>query len=156
MCSCVTEFWQRYDRTLGGLEMQLRLRDFLGKKFNEMKKTSNDVFKNPRAMAKLFKEAGRLKNVLSANADHFAQVSEILCVLIRRLKLMLSTCRFHLNTKTYKNGVMIAFLQQFVFLMLSAQFIPVTRIIKLMDFIMICFITQWIKCSSSHFESELD
>jgi len=56
--------------------MQLRLRDFLGKKFNELKKTPNDVFKNPRAMAKLFKEAGRLKNVLSANADHFAQVSE--------------------------------------------------------------------------------
>ena len=27
-------------------------------------------------MAKLFKEAGRLKNVLSANADHFAQVNE--------------------------------------------------------------------------------
>jgi hypoxia up-regulated 1 len=76
--------------------MQLRLRDFLGKKFNEMKKTSNDVFKNPRAMAKLFKEAGRLKNVLSANADHFAQVSEIceiLCILIRWLKLMLSICR---------------------------------------------------------------
>ncbi|PNF19992.1 Hypoxia up-regulated protein 1 [Cryptotermes secundus] len=67
-----------YDRTLGGLEMQLRLRDFLGKKFNEMKKTSNDVFKNPRAMAKLFKEAGRLKNVLSANADHFAQVEGLL------------------------------------------------------------------------------
>jgi hypoxia up-regulated 1 len=71
---------QRYDRTLGGLEMQLRLRDFLGKKFNELKKTPNDVFKNPRALAKLFKEAGRLKNVLSANADHFAQVSEtVLC-----------------------------------------------------------------------------
>ena len=33
-------------------------------------------------MAKLFKEAGRLKNVLSANADHFAQVSEaVLCSL---------------------------------------------------------------------------
>ncbi|XP_069686469.1 hypoxia up-regulated protein 1 isoform X2 [Periplaneta americana] len=67
-----------YDRTLGGLEMQLRLRDFLGKKFNEMKKTSNDVFKNPRAMAKLFKEAGRVKNVLSANADHYAQVEGLL------------------------------------------------------------------------------
>jgi molecular chaperone DnaK (HSP70) len=80
MFSSVTEFWQRYDRTLGGLEMQLRLRDFLGKKFNEMKKTSTDVFKNPRAMAKLFKEAGRLKNILSANADHFAQVSKILCI----------------------------------------------------------------------------
>ncbi|XP_059483412.1 hypoxia up-regulated protein 1 isoform X2 [Neocloeon triangulifer] len=66
------------DRTLGGLEMQLRLRDYLGKKFNEMKKTPNDVFKNPRALAKLFKEAGRVKNVLSANNDHYAQVEGLL------------------------------------------------------------------------------
>jgi hypoxia up-regulated 1 len=67
----------RVDRTLGGLDMQLRLRDFLGKKFNEMKKTPNDVFKNPRALAKLFKEAGRLKNILSANNEFFAQVKSI-------------------------------------------------------------------------------
>lgn len=67
-----------YDRTLGGLEMQLRLRDYLAKKFNDLKKTPNDVFKNPRAMAKLFKEAGRLKTVLSANADHFAQVEGLI------------------------------------------------------------------------------
>lgn len=67
-----------YDRTLGGLEIQLRLRDYLAKKFNEMKKTKNDVFKNPRAMAKLFKEAGRLKNVLSANMEHPAQIEGLL------------------------------------------------------------------------------
>nr|CAI5820019.1 unnamed protein product [Callosobruchus analis] len=67
-----------FDRTLGGLEIQLRLRDYLGKKFNEMKKTKTDVFTNPRAMAKLFKEAGRLKNVLSANAEHIAQVEGLL------------------------------------------------------------------------------
>lgn len=67
-----------YDRTLGGLEMQIRLQNHLAKKFNDLKKTSNDVFKNPRAMAKLFKEAGRVKNVLSANADHFAQVEGLL------------------------------------------------------------------------------
>ncbi|XP_030745877.1 hypoxia up-regulated protein 1 [Sitophilus oryzae] len=67
-----------YDRTLGGLEIQLRLRDFLGKKFNELKKTKNDVFKNPRAVAKLFKEAGRLKNVLSANAEHYAQIEGLI------------------------------------------------------------------------------
>lgn len=58
--------------------MQLRLRDYLAKKFNEMEKTPNDVFKNPRAMGKLFKEAGRVKQVLSANADHFAQVEGLL------------------------------------------------------------------------------
>lgn len=67
-----------YDRTLGGLEMQLRLRDFLAKKFNEMKKTTKNVLDNPRAMAKLFKEAGRVKTVLSANADHFAQVEGLI------------------------------------------------------------------------------
>jgi hypoxia up-regulated 1 len=54
--------------------MQVRLRDYLGKTFNNMKKTSTDIFTNHRSMAKLFKEAGRVKNVLSANADHFAQV----------------------------------------------------------------------------------
>jgi len=67
-----------YDRTLGGLEMQLRLRDFLGNAFNNMKKTKTDVFTNHRSMAKLFKEAGRLKNVLSANADHYAQIEGLL------------------------------------------------------------------------------
>lgn len=65
-----------YDRTLGGLEMQIRLRDFLGNEFNKLSKT--DVFTNPRAMAKLFKEAGRLKNVLSANSEHYAQIEGLL------------------------------------------------------------------------------
>ncbi|XP_055691998.1 hypoxia up-regulated protein 1 [Lutzomyia longipalpis] len=67
-----------YDRTLGGLEMQLRLRDYLAKEFNNMKKTPTDVFTSPRALAKLFKEAGRVKNVLSANADHYAQIENLL------------------------------------------------------------------------------
>lgn len=67
-----------FDRTLGGLEMQIRLRNYLATKFNDMKKTKNDVFKNDRAMAKLFKEAGRLKNVLSANAEHIAQIENLL------------------------------------------------------------------------------
>ena len=62
------------DRTLGGVEFQLRLRDLLAGQFNQQKKTKNDVTKDVRAMQKLYKEAGRLKQVLSANADHFAQV----------------------------------------------------------------------------------
>jgi len=80
--------------------MQLRLRDFLGKKFNELKKTPNDVFKNPRAMAKLFKEAGRLKNVLSANADHFAQVSE---TVLHSLYLQWINLKKKLSTKRSQN-----------------------------------------------------
>lgn len=67
-----------YDRTLGGLEMQLRLRDHLAKAFNDMKKTTQNVFDSPRALAKLLKEAGRVKNVLSANADHYAQIEGLL------------------------------------------------------------------------------
>ncbi|XP_037041018.1 hypoxia up-regulated protein 1 isoform X2 [Bradysia coprophila] len=67
-----------YDRTLGGLEMQLRLRDYLATEFNNMKKTKTDVFTSPRALAKLFKEAGRVKNVLSANVNHFAQIEGLL------------------------------------------------------------------------------
>lgn len=67
-----------YDRTLGGLEMQVRLRDYLGQQFNKMGKTKTDVFTNSRAMAKLFKEAGRLKNVLSANTEHYAQIEGLL------------------------------------------------------------------------------
>lgn len=67
----------RFDRTLGGLEMELRLREHLAKLFNEQRKgqKAKDVRENPRAMAKLLREANRLKTVLSANADHMAQVT---------------------------------------------------------------------------------
>ncbi|XP_066563824.1 hypoxia up-regulated protein 1 isoform X2 [Amia ocellicauda] len=67
-----------FDRTLGGFEMELRLRDHLAGLFNQQKKTDKDVRENVRAMAKLLKEAQRLKTVLSANADHMAQVEGLL------------------------------------------------------------------------------
>lgn len=67
-----------YDRTLGGLEMQIRLQKYLAEKFNDLKKTKSDVTQNARSMAKLFKEAGRVKNVLSANAEHYAQIEGLL------------------------------------------------------------------------------
>uniref|UniRef100_A0A0K2TA14 Hypoxia up-regulated protein 1 n=1 Tax=Lepeophtheirus salmonis TaxID=72036 RepID=A0A0K2TA14_LEPSM len=67
-----------YDRDLGGLDLQLKLRDLLGQKFNDLKKSKNDVRKNPRAMGKLFKEAGRVKNVLSANSKLYAQVENVM------------------------------------------------------------------------------
>ena len=47
----------RFDRSLGGFEMELRLRDHLAKLFNEQKKSKKDVRENHRAMAKLLKEA---------------------------------------------------------------------------------------------------
>lgn len=67
----------RFDRTLGGFEMELRLREHLAKLFNEQKKSKKDVRENMRAMAKLLKEAQRLKTVLSANAEHTAQVGPL-------------------------------------------------------------------------------
>jgi len=68
-----------FDRTLGGLEMQIRLKNYLTKLFAE--KHGKDVkliFKNNRAMSKLFKEAGRLKKVLSANTEHLAQIENVM------------------------------------------------------------------------------
>ncbi|KAJ8347612.1 hypothetical protein SKAU_G00262010 [Synaphobranchus kaupii] len=67
-----------FDRTLGGFEMELRLRDHLAKIFNTQKKTKKDVRESARAMAKLLKEAQRVKTVLSANAEHTAQVEGLL------------------------------------------------------------------------------
>ncbi|XP_064650580.1 hypoxia up-regulated protein 1-like isoform X14 [Lineus longissimus] len=67
-----------FDATLGGMEFQFRLREHLAKLFNAQKKTKTDVTTNPRAMAKLLKEAGRVKKVLSANNEHYAQVEGLL------------------------------------------------------------------------------
>lgn len=68
-----------FDRTLGGLEMQIRLRDHLAQLFAEQsKKPLTSITSNHRAMAKLFKEAGRLKKVLSANTEHKAQVENVM------------------------------------------------------------------------------
>lgn len=53
--------------------MELRLRDYLVKLFKQQQ-PSKDVRQNLRAMGKLLKEANRLKTILSANADHMAQV----------------------------------------------------------------------------------
>ncbi|XP_038833049.1 hypoxia up-regulated protein 1-like isoform X2 [Salvelinus namaycush] len=67
-----------FDRSLGGFEMELRLQNHLAKLFNEQKKTKKDVRENHRAMAKLLKEAQRLKTVLSANAEFMAEVEGLL------------------------------------------------------------------------------
>ncbi|XP_026477005.1 hypoxia up-regulated protein 1-like [Ctenocephalides felis] len=80
-----------YDRTLGGLEMTLRLQNYLAKEFNAQKKTSSDITKNARAMAKLFKEANRVKTVLSANNDHFAQVEGLIDEKDYRLQITRAT-----------------------------------------------------------------
>ncbi|XP_045499638.1 hypoxia up-regulated protein 1 [Colias croceus] len=65
-----------FDRTLGGLEMTLRLREHLIKSWEA--NGGGDVRASPRAMEKLMREAERLKIVLSANSEHYAQIESLL------------------------------------------------------------------------------
>ncbi len=69
-----------YDRSTGGTELDRRLREILANDF--VKKHKKDIRADKRGMAKLWKEAGRVKAILSANADAMASVrycSLILC-----------------------------------------------------------------------------
>lgn len=62
-----------FDRDLGGLEFQIRLRDYLAEKFHEQH-PKIDLKNNGKALTKLFREAERAKQVLSANNEYTAQV----------------------------------------------------------------------------------
>ena len=75
-----------FDRNLGGLEFQIRLRDYFAEKFHE-KHPKIDVRKNPRALTKLFREAERAKHVLSANNEYTAQVEGLVDEIDFKLKI---------------------------------------------------------------------
>lgn len=62
-----------YDRTAGGTELDRRLRDMLVMDFEA--KHKKDIRKDLKGMAKLWKEAVRVKAVLSANAEAVPTVS---------------------------------------------------------------------------------
>ncbi|CAB3404151.1 unnamed protein product [Caenorhabditis bovis] len=64
-----------YDRTLGGQEMTYRLREHLIDLFEKKHKLKKAVRSDKRAIAKFAKEADRLKQVLSANTEHYASIS---------------------------------------------------------------------------------
>lgn len=66
-----------YDRTVGGLLLDHRVRELVIEAFESKhaKALSTPVRENPRAMAKLLKEAARVKEVLSANIESAARVS---------------------------------------------------------------------------------
>ncbi|CAD5214828.1 unnamed protein product [Bursaphelenchus okinawaensis] len=67
-----------YDRTLGGQIVTEMLRDYLVGEFKKMfSKLDKDISENQRAMAKMYKEADRVKQVLSANAECFAQIESV-------------------------------------------------------------------------------
>ena len=67
-----------YDRTLGGLDLQLSIRSMIADKFDKVKKTKRNPREVPRAMGKMFKEAGKTKLVLSANKEYTAQIENVL------------------------------------------------------------------------------
>lgn len=64
-----------FDRTTSGTELDRRLREILANDF--VKKHKKDIRQDKRGMAKLWKEAGRVKTILSANADAMASVESI-------------------------------------------------------------------------------
>jgi hypoxia up-regulated 1 len=64
-----------WDRNVGGLELDRRLRDILIKSFEE--KHKKDVTKDKRGMAKLWKEANRIKAILSANAEATSTIESL-------------------------------------------------------------------------------
>lgn len=74
----VTVMGVGYDRRTGGIELDRRMREILIESFNA--KHGRDVRQDAKGMAKLWKEAGRVKAVLSANSDAVAQVRNYMSV----------------------------------------------------------------------------
>ncbi|KAI0063322.1 actin-like ATPase domain-containing protein [Artomyces pyxidatus] len=64
-----------YDRVVGGTELDRRLREILLAEFE--RKHGRVIREDKRAMAKLWKETGRVKAVLSANADATAMIESL-------------------------------------------------------------------------------
>ncbi|KAK0447909.1 Hsp70 protein-domain-containing protein [Desarmillaria tabescens] len=64
-----------YDRTVGGTELDRRLRELLVNEF--VSKHKRDIRQDKRGMAKLWKEASRVKAILSANTDAVASVESV-------------------------------------------------------------------------------
>lgn len=68
-----------WDRTVGGIQFDLILRDLLAKRFMDLKgkQVKTHIRDNPRAMSRLLKEANRVKHVLSANAESVSSVESL-------------------------------------------------------------------------------
>ncbi|KAI7870044.1 heat shock protein 70 family [Spinellus fusiger] len=65
-----------FDRTLGGYEFDVRLQDHLAKGFMQQHKgkVTTDITRSDGAMARLLKEATRVKQILSANTETMASL----------------------------------------------------------------------------------
>lgn len=69
-----------YDDQLGGNEVDKRLQQYLAQQFQQKigDKRKIDIFKSQRAMAKLLREANRVKHILSANTEIVASVESLI------------------------------------------------------------------------------
>jgi hypoxia up-regulated 1 len=63
-----------FNRNATGMELDRRMRDILVQEFTA-KNPSKDIRTEKRALARLWKEAGRVKTILSANSEAVANVS---------------------------------------------------------------------------------
>ncbi|CAG8574514.1 8554_t:CDS:10 [Cetraspora pellucida] len=68
-----------YDRALGGQEIDIRLRSYFAEHFDKTfeGKLKESIFKSPRAMTRLLKEANRVKQILSANTETLASLENL-------------------------------------------------------------------------------
>ncbi|KAF9528746.1 Hsp70 protein-domain-containing protein [Crepidotus variabilis] len=66
-----------YDRSVGGTEFDRRLREILIEAFNSKYSNKGDIRGNKKGMAKLWKEAQRVKTILSANIETNAGVESV-------------------------------------------------------------------------------
>ena len=64
-----------FDRSAGGLELDRRMRDMLARDFE--RKFGRPITGDQRGMAKLWKEAGRIKTILSANTEAMPSVESV-------------------------------------------------------------------------------
>jgi hypoxia up-regulated 1 len=67
-----------YDRTLGGHELDVRLQNLIADGFMKLNRdrVKNDIRMADGAMTRLLKEANRVKQILSANTETMAAVSD--------------------------------------------------------------------------------
>ena len=72
-----------YDRNVGGIELDRRMRKILVEMFNN--KAGKDIREDKKGMAKLWKEARRVKEILSANTETMSTVCNANCLLIPSL-----------------------------------------------------------------------
>jgi hypoxia up-regulated 1 len=66
-----------YDRKAGGIELDRRMRKILVELFNN--KAKKDIREDKKGMAKLWKEARRVKEILSANTEAMSAVCNTPC-----------------------------------------------------------------------------